>query len=66
VTDAGMSALSDDNKVNLTDDRAVTRTPLHRFFLRVVINIAEKTDKSIMYIDSSGLILLLKKGDALS
>jgi hypothetical protein len=57
-----MSALSDDSKVNMTNDKAVTRKLFHCFFLRVVTNIAEKTDKSIMSDDISGLILRLQVG----
>jgi hypothetical protein len=46
----------------MTDDGTVNNENTYpRFFLRVVINIAEKTDKSIMYVDISGSMVLLQK-----
>jgi hypothetical protein len=53
------SAVSEDSKVILTDDEAIERTLFIGFLMNILVNIAEKTDKSITYVDISKSVVLL-------
>jgi len=53
------SAVSEYSKVILTDDEVIKRTLSIGFLMNILTNIAEKTDKSITYVDVSQLIVLL-------